>query len=321
MKPYFTCLAILSSLLGFAQEPAAEAVPIETADADILHIQAGLLYSVGNATWTERGSDFGAGLVDSYRSKLEYNDIDALMLMLNGEVKLNETFRIAARVGFGDIDGASGNDSDWVDGPGLSREFKVSESAHDLNGDTGLWEAEVLWRMPVEHEQWTVDGVIGFGQYYDNTTSTDGRQTLIDEQGVNVPFDGLASTYDFTWSSFRLGVKGTYDLDDQWRFNARVGVMPYIDYRGDAFWNLRTDFKGTPPNFIHKADSGLGFEAKASALYQWSQVTAELGFWWFSYDVDGGTSETFFADGTSAFSDLEADASRSGLFAQVGYTF
>ena len=288
---------------------------------DRVQLDAGLWWTTGEANWTERGSELASPLIDRYRSELKYEDIDSLLLTLGAEVKLSDSVRVKAMYGSGSIDDATGTDGDWVDGARLPREIHVSESRHDLDGDTDLWEAALLWRLPIEREDLVLDGFVSVGRYRDGTRSTNARQTLLDEQPLDVSISGLNSTYDFEWTSVKVGVEGEYRTANNCYLCGRLAIAPYVDYQGEAFWNLREDFKRTPPNFVHDANTGVGLEAKLGAGYRWKRVEFEAGYWWFMYDVEDGTSETFFVDGTSSFSGLEADAERGGVYGQVGVRF
>ena len=110
-----TKLLLASILLSipalWAAEPIAEPQAQTTLLGERLRLNAGIYYSTGEASWTERGQN-GRAFIDRYRSKLEYNDIDSLMLIFGGEITLSDQFRIAGRFGFGDIDDANGSDSD-----------------------------------------------------------------------------------------------------------------------------------------------------------------------------------------------------------------
>jgi len=119
-----------------------------TSLAERFSIDAGLWYTTGEAEWTETGGSGDGAFIDSYRSLLEYNKLDAPMFLVEGEAAITQRIRAGARFATGSMDGAEGADNDWLDGPGLSREFFISRSENDLDGDTQLIELELLYRLP-----------------------------------------------------------------------------------------------------------------------------------------------------------------------------
>jgi len=294
-----------------------------TSLAERFSIDAGLWYTTGEAEWTETGGSGDGAFIDSYRSLLEYNKLDAPMFLVEGEAAITERIRVGARYATGSMDDAEGADNDWLDGPGLGREFFVSRSENDLDGDTQLIELELLYRLPQQQKEGLTLDVFGtIGRYTDEFTSSNGRQTLVDETPVNETFAGLGSTYDFEWTTLTIGLKGDWQSPTSgWNVEGRLGVMPWVDYEGEAFWNLRTDFKRTPPNFVHEADGGFGFEGRVGVGYDWDRFNGKIGYWYRSLDVDGGVSETFFVDGSSGFANLEAKSVRHGIYGTVGFEF
>lgn len=290
---------------------------------DRLELEAGLWLSTGDAEWTERGRSGDGIFIDQYRSLLEYENNDAPMLLLEASYRLTDRFSIGARYGTGSIDDADGADNDWVSGPALDREFYISRSENDLDGDTSLWDIEIKYALPIAQDGFSLDVYGSFGNYKDEFVSSNGRQVIVDESPVFGEIPGLNSTYDFDWNAITVGLEGRWkpEAASKWGIDGKIGLMPWVDYEGEAFWNLRTDFKRTPPNFVHEADGGIGFEAQIAASFKVQRVEGRLGYWYRQYEADDGLSETFFADGSSAFANLEAEANRHGLFGTFGISF
>lgn len=315
-------LAAMFLLLQFLPGVLAQTGPSFTRpllSSERFDVSAGLMYSFGEASWTERG---GGDLFGGYRSQLDYEDLDATLFLVSGSAQINEKFRIDVHYGTGEADDGTGRDRDWLFGGfrGPDEEF-VSDSRNDETSDITSADINLYYRFNAPEAPTTWEFFGGIDYYVDDLRGTNGRQVFFDGQTLNEPFAGLNSTYEFEWLSFKLGVAGETEIAPNLTLHGKAALIPFIDYNGEAFWNLRTDFKRTPPNFVHEANSGLGFEGKFSARYDWNNVYGELGYWYRQWDADDGRSDTFFADGTVAVAGLEAEATRHGAFGMIGFTF
>lgn len=310
------------SLLAFLPGALAQTGPSFTrplVSGERFDVSAGLMYSFGEASWTERG---GNELFGGYRSQLDYNDLDATLFLVSGSAQLSDKFRIDAHYGTGEADDGNGRDRDWLFGGfrGPEEDF-VSDSRNDETSDITSADINLYYRLSAPGATTSYEVFGGVDYYVDDLVGTNGRQVFFDGQTLNEPFAGLNSTYKFEWLSIKLGVAGETEVAPNLTLHGKAAIMPFIDYNGEAFWNLRTDFRQTSPNFVHEANGGFGFEGKVSARYSWNSFFGELGYWYRDWDVDGGRSDTFFADGTVAVAGLEADANRHGAFGMVGFQF
>ena len=141
--------------------------------------------------------------------------------------------------------------------------------------------------------------------------------------GRREPFYGLNSKYAFDWSALRAGIAGMIPIGRRLEVRASYAYIFNAEYRGEAFWNLRTDFRSTPPNFVHDADGGTGSELKISLAYHPTRlVFVEGGFWSIKLEAKNGIDTVYLADGSALSSKLDKVTSkREGAFAGIGVKF
>jgi len=291
------------------------------------HVRLGVAgwMSMGEGEWeiTFEGWDPAFGFV-SGRSLLEWKDIDADMIILFGEVGLGPYLSLGGSYGMGDIDDGGNTDGDWLDL--WVGEYQFSESTADTSGDTEMYDINLYFHLkPLLMKKWkgNLDLFIGYQHYEDDLTDVNGVQTIIDEVPVEIPFDGLESTYLFQWDAARAGVRVEVPLAKLISVQAEAAVLFAGTFDGEGYWNLRDDFKPTPPNFTQEADMGLGTDAKVTvSIHPVKHVSVDVGYRYFMLHGEDGTDTTYFSDGTSESTDLTyVDSVRHGLFGSVTVRF
>lgn len=291
------------------------------------HVRLGVAgwMSMGEGEWeiTFEGFDPAFGFV-SGRSKLEWEDIDANMIILFAEVGLGPYVSLGGSYGTADIDDGHNTDGDWLDL--WVSEYQFSESVADTSGDTEMYDINLYLHLkPLLLKKWkgNIDLFIGYQHYEDDLTDVNGVQTIIDETPVNIPFAGLESTYLFKWDAARLGVRLEIPVAKPVSINAEAAVLFAAKYDGEGFWNLRDDFEQSSPNFTQEADSGLGADAKITVCIRPVQYASiDLGYRAFMLHGQDGTDTTYFSDGTSESTDFTSvDSLRHGLFGAVTFRF
>lgn len=142
------------------------------------------------------------------------------------------------------------------------------------------------------------------------------------------PLSGLNSTYDFTWDALKAGITREAFLTKQLRYGGVFSVYPLVKYRGKGFWNLRmgndpTDFRIETPSFTHVASSGYGYEAALGLAYDLSdKISLSAGYRYLHFYSSDGTDTTFFADGSTAASNLDwVSVTRQGAYAGMLFRF
>lgn len=281
-------------------------------------------YEIGLETWLSNGKseweiEFGDFFFQG-KSKLKWEDIDAPVLILNAEAALTPKISVSGSFGVGDIDDGKNTDEDWIGG------FQFSESEADTDGDFTMADINIYYQIlstefsgkPLE-----LDVFVGYLYYEDDLRDQNGVQTIVDEQEINEPFDGLNSTYNFKWQMAKLGVRIKSQLSDAFTIVGNFAVLGLLDYEGEGYWNLRDDFRRDDPNFVQTADSGTGFEGKVSMRYTLVEnVFFQGGYRVIYMRAEDGTDKTYFADGSSESTDLSyVESLRHGAFIAAGIIF
>ena len=162
------------------------------------------------------------------------------------------------------------------------------------------------------------------------------------EQTVSVPFDGsvfpqlgpfppsqpLNSTYDFSWNLLKVGASHQAKLANRLSYASTLSVYPYVDYRGEGYWNLRTgtagtDFRAQAPNFIQTSQTGYGYDASLGLAYELSEYMELLaGYRYFFLYAGNGIDTTYFANGSSVQSTLDwVTVTRHGAYGEILFKF
>lgn len=300
--------------MAMAEEPAGISVPEPSAShfAPSLEIGAGVWITTGHDEWDIK---FGGFFFDG-RSKLEWDDVDANLLILNAEAAVTPLIRIGGSIGSGSIDDGSSTDGDWLG------DFQFSESTAETDGDVHYADIQVYYRF-VEERNVVVDAFVGYIYYEDELNDKNGVQTLVDEQPTSEPLDGLDSSYSFQWQMAKLGVRADVDAAQSLSIRGSLAYLLLLDYSGEGFWNLRDDFKQEYPNFKHSSDTGSGVEGLLSARWKpHASVVIEGGYRVIYMQAEDGEDKTYFADGTVESTTLSnVESLRHGAFASVALAF
>jgi opacity protein-like surface antigen len=136
---------------------------------------------------------------------------------------------------------------------------------------------------------------------------TNGVQTVpLDFEGLfnpAGPIPGLDSTYNFTWNMLKVGVLRQAELGKGFSYTGALSVYPYVDYKGEGYWNLRagtnpTDFRLQSPNFIQKSNKGYGYEASLGLIYVLSEnVELLAGYRYMYLYAHNGTDKLYYQSG------------------------
>ena len=284
-----------------------------TAGDDRLQLGVGGWFSSGDSEWQ---ISFPGG-----RSLLEWADLEGDLPYVEGEVRVLPWLALGARYGQGDVEG-NNTDRDWVGNPGgLLGEVLISKSTAQTSGETTLLDANTYVRLnPASlfpNAVGTLDLLVGYQQYTEELNDRNG----IDGDGRR--FAGLDSTFDFEWDIIRVGLRGQWPVRSWLRLKGEVAALVAADYHGEGFWNLRDDYKRTPPNFEQDADGGDGVDARVSVEFRpLENVSVEVGYWLFDLKVEDGRETTYFVDRTRSSEPVDyAQSARDGLFAAVGVRF
>jgi hypothetical protein len=279
----------------------------------------------------------GAGQSGTIESELNFDNIDSPMVMITGGIGIGPYFSLEGLLGRGSIGDGRNTDTDRFL-PNSASGLEFSQSTSDLDGNVKLGELNFYYN---NHRFTGKSGspwgaVFGYSHYQDELHMTHGVQT------VSIPFDGalfpplgpfpptqvLNSDFRFTWNAIKLGILPQFEVTDQLSVTGMFSFYPYVNYRGEGYWNLRagsgqTDFRAESPNFIQKSTRGYGYEATLGAVYAISEnVDLSAGYQYFSLRAIDGIDTVYFANGSSADSTLDwATVARHGMYAEVLYKF
>lgn len=329
--PFFAAIKAKTALLSvavslFMTPPSGQAAELIESERGKLWISE--WFSTSDAHWeiSDSGIDPSIGFFE-VRSRLDFDDTDSNISMAGGVLKIDDYFSISASYGFGDIDEGTVVDSDWISVPADSvYNQQISESLSKGTGDTSLVELGAHIRLSRPRSDERVSWYLGYFMYEDEIRMTEGVQTVSDTTYVSVPpagtlFSDLNSTYDFRWEYLKFGIEWETSRKKRSGFAGGFHYLHLIEYRGEAFWNLRVGappdgFRSQPPNFIHKANSGSGYDAYLSVLFRISESSGiTAGYRYFKIRAKNGTDTTFFADGSIATAALNTvEAERKGPY-------
>jgi len=291
-------------------------------------------YQIGVETWLTRGQNKwqvsfvefepGFGAIPG-RSRLDWENLDAILYRLRGEYTLQPSLRVGASLGLGSLRDGKNSDRDWftVDG----EEYLFFKSEADTRGDIRALDVNLYARLNelFPQRKWVGDWDLVFGFLYhkEEVNDRNGFDVILFGESVRDPIEGLDSTFDFEWRALRLGVRGEIPLRDRlWLRGAAVGLLG-VDYRGEGYWNLRDDFRDQSPNFVQKADGGYGADFQLSLMVQCTErVFVEVGYSLLALRAKNGVDTIYFYDGDEVDTKLDwARTTRHGLTLGVSASF
>ena len=303
-------------------------------------------FSTAEATWkisfpyttTVPNPGIPAGTPGKGESELNFKGLQGPIAIATAGGRLSSLLSFDVFYGSGAVPEGQGTDSDrFAPASGGSLEF--SRSQNETSGRTRLWGINIRlndnpFAYPRKSSSWGM--VVGLLHYEDHLAMQNGVQT------VSVPFDGntfpppgpfpstmiLDSTYDFSWHAARVAVTHQARMTVRLSYTGMLSVYPYVDYRGEGYWNIRagyapTDFRMQSPNFIHQASHGYGFDAMLGINYDFSEMFAlSAGYWYLRLEAGDGTDTVYYASGATGISRLdEVCITRQGAYAELRFRY
>lgn len=281
-------------------------------------------FSFADSSWQISGS-FGATI-----SKLEFDDIDSYIPIVTAEIKPFSWLAVDFSYGSGSIGNGTTIDSDWIFNPSSgSTDFLTSKSKSTIVDDNTMFYSFNLYfdmfkLMGLSRRSTSYfDFFLGYTHYQDKIRFTNAVQTIINEIEVSSPIAGVNSTYDFFWNALRAGLRTGHQFPSDFFVSGVFGFFPFIDYSGEAFWNLRSDYRFTKPNFEHDATGTFGLDLNLTtgyAIKKWIVLSAGYSFLYMR--AKNGTGTTYLSDGTSIGTQLDkVEVSRHGPFVSISLTY
>ena len=318
------CIGLALWIAGLAITAVAESPEVPDPKFDV---GVETSFTTGESSWRISFVEFipGTGLLAG-SSKLAWEEMDAAMLRFHGTYRITPRFRASISYGQGDISGGKNTDTDWfsLEQP---NDYIFSESIADSDGRIRYIDAQLALRLNEIRDMSRIGGVwdisAGYLFYQEDLRLRNGIQTILFEEAMNEPFDGLNSKFLFEWHAFRLGLNVEVPLARRFRVKAGAAGLVGVDFRGEGYWNLRTDFRDESPNFVQRASGGYGAEFRMSGVFDFNEALyAEFGMWSITMRARNGTDKTYFADGAVGTTTLDnVESTRSGFFVGVGGRF
>jgi hypothetical protein len=258
-------------------------------------------YRVDDLDWNIAGDTSGNN--PNILSELTWNDLESYQVKIQGNMVLPNIVALRGSANYGWIFDGENQDSDYF-GDNRTLEFSRSNNNSD---DGHVWDASVAIGYPLRfgrNVMGTITPLVGYSHHEQHLRITDGNQT-IPPLG---PFPGLDSSYDTEWKGPWIGFDFRFKAKELKNFAHRI--EPYFtyeyhwaDYEAEADWNLRDDF-AHPKSFEHDAD-GNGYIIGTGvniALHRYFALN--FNFDYQDWSTDEGTDKVFFADGTTAKTQL-----------------
>ncbi|MDR0702502.1 MAG: hypothetical protein LBF61_08895 [Azoarcus sp.] len=274
---------------------------------------ASLGYRRETLDWNIAGSDGTPNVL----SELDW-DMEMAELRINGEWMAANGFTIAAEAAYASAFSGEVRDSDY-DLDRRKHEFSRSYSKSRRSTVSRL-ALGLGWRI-LPRSRVGLTPMLGYAYQEQDLRARHGRQVLsepcvfcdADADGIGgdiitPPVDtrltGLDIHYQPRWHGPWLGLR--LDAHIGSRFDLHIGAKyQWFSYRANADWNLREDFRH-PRSYTHHGDS-RGWQWEIGARWRLSEQSAIT----FTVDqhqqrLEGGTDRTFFANGTTTKTRLNA---------------
>jgi opacity protein-like surface antigen len=274
-----------------------------------------------------------AGTAGRNESELSFKKIDSPITIASAGWKMTQLLSLDFVYGYGSISGGKGTDTDRFNANnGASLEY--SRSTNDITGESRLWGGDLYYNNKkytgAQTNPWGF--VVGVLHYEDSLRMRNAVQV------VSIPFEGMTfpppgpfasnlvlnQTYDFSWTMMKTGVLRQAELAKGLSYLATLSIYPYVDYRGEGYWNLRAgsgpnDFRTQPPNFVQTSTTGYGYDASLGLIYEVSEnLELSAGYRYFYLYAENGTDTTYFANGAVYEDSLDwVTVTRQGAYAEL----
>ena len=287
---------------------------------------------VGVRTWVTSGYTKWNFTVDDINplSELRWRGTDMVMVEGHGDFVWRRLVVIMS-LGGGRSDEGVFIDEDFLLTNRQAR-FSVTRSIVETSslyatGDIGYraWQ----WHEPFSGSRGFIDIFVGY-QYWGEEYEAFGIRGILHLPPIaGVPVESQSEpnstkviTHDYRFHSLRVGARATVPIG--LGFSGRLGatIYPYTWTEQTDVHLLRTDFE-QDPSVRARANGGFGFEAEGALAYEvWNRLSLEAGYRFRRIDSGGGTTTTFFSDGTTSRNRLnEIVIERGGPFFGVRYRF
>lgn len=257
-------------------------------------------YRMDGLEWNIAGNGYGQN--PNILSELKWTD----MVSYQRRVKLDlysDALHLFGSIAHGQVTSGDNQDSDYLFD---DRQGEFSRSNNQAGGAVSDGSIGVGYRFAAAATQTHKSFVMpmaGLALHRQDLAMSNGNQTLstADVTPPLGPIPGLNSSYDALWRGGWLGV--SFIEEDElsgWRLTLDIAYH-LMQYRGEADWNLREDFRH-PVSFTHRAN-GDGLSVSFNSVRRLSEnldwmLGLDYGYWHTGHGVDtvylaeGGIAQT-----------------------------
>lgn len=231
-------------------------------------------------------------------SLVKWQDTVIAQLRADAKLYLNDDWQLRGSLATGAVHSGTNQDSDYA-----ASNYKQEYSRSNNQSGGAVRDFTLALGKKIRLPDLKAKGktyplhivpLAGVAIHQQSFTMIDGYQTI----PANGAFPNLHNSYDTTWKSLWLGAEGLLNVNDKLTL-VGTGEYHFADYTAEANWNLRNDL-AHPVSFKHIA-KGRSKVASVGVIYRLNQHTlfnTALGYQ--SWHANGGTDQTFFANGTSS---------------------
>ena len=228
-------------------------------------------------------------------SELTWDDLEIWNNQLEFDLARPASWRVHLSASYGSIFDGRNRDSDYLYS---GRQGEFSRSYADVGGYTVSASALVGYQFLFLGDRLTLTPSLGYRFDRQKMEVANGYQVIDMFYGVLGPFPGLDSSYRADWHTGIVDLDSTFALTDKLSLlaGASFGVGTY---RGEAVWNLRTDFE-QGPSFRQSADA-YAVIARLGLRYQISPTLAISGQTFLNYSwTDDGSETNYLPSGAES---------------------
>jgi len=242
----------------------------DASEANPHHLELGvnMSYRSDNVDWNIANEATGT-LTPNVISELRWNNLKIRQSRLHLNLNLGKVL-LRGSVAGGKIISGANEDSDYA---GDNRSLEWSRSHNDAGvGKTGDFSAGIGYRLTPTATTVSFAPLIGYAWHGQQLHMRNGTQTVSKTTTLNGtivtaqplgPVPGLNSSYTTSWNGAWLGLLIDWP-QNRWRTQLSTRYE-WMNYRGEANWNLRADLQH-PVSFLHLA-SGTGWRIAGKLEY------------------------------------------------------
>lgn len=255
-------------------------------------------YRMDNLEWNIAGD--GHGQNPNILSELKWTDMVSYQRRVKVDLHSN-ALHLLGSLAHGQVESGDNQDSDYLLD---DRQGEFSRSNNQAGGavtDLGIGTGYRFAVATTQGHKSYVMPMAGIALHRQALTMSNGNQTLstAGETPPLGPIPGLNSSYDARWRGGWLGVSFIgEDEPGDWRLVLDIAYH-LMQYRAEADWNLREDFRH-PVSFAHRAN-GDGLTVSLNSVRRLSRsldwlVGLDYGHWRTAHGVD----TVYLANGSTA---------------------